>query len=62
MSSDSFKNVTYKLFTYKSYIMFKQYLALNNSQKLIFHKTQPTIYIYIYIYIYAGRISNQGLK
>ena len=45
MSSDSFKNnVTYKLFVYKSYKMFKQDLALNNSQGLICHKTQPNHY------------------
>ena len=45
MSSDSFKNdVTDKLFTYKSYIiyMYKQDLVLNNPQELICHKTQTT--------------------
>ena len=35
MSSDSFKNnVTYKLFTYKSY-MYKQDLALTNPQGIM---------------------------
>ena len=34
MSSDSFKNFTYKLFVCKSYI-YKQELALNNPQGLI---------------------------
>ena len=38
MSSGLFKNVTDKLFTYKSY---KQDLALNNQQGMICHKTQP---------------------
>ena len=57
MSFGSFKIVTYKLFFYKSYIldifdMYKQDLALNNPQGLIFPKnnkqtnkninTQPT--------------------
>ena len=44
MSSGAFKNVTYKLFVYKSYIrfMYKEDLALNNLQGLICYKTQPT--------------------
>ena len=53
MNSYSFKNnVTYKLFIYKSYIyiiyieMNNKYLALNNLQGLICHKTQPTIQYY----------------
>ena len=37
----SFKNVTYKLFTYKSYIHKKHDFTLNNLQRLICHKTQP---------------------
>ena len=38
MSSNSFKNVSYKLFVDKYYIwyMYKQHLALNNLQGLIF--------------------------
>ena len=43
MSSGLFKNVTYKLFVDKSYIvdiyMYEQNLALNNLQRLIYHKT-----------------------
>ena len=46
MSSGLFKNVTYKLLVYKSYIfdicMYKQDLALNNKQGLICYKTQPS--------------------
>ena len=59
MSSGSFKNVIYKMclqFIYLIY-MYKQYLALNNFQGLICHKTKlnkfPYIYIYIYIYEYS---------
>ena len=50
MSFGLFKNVTYKLFAYKSYdiyiyiyiYIYKQDLALNNPQELIFHKIQPS--------------------
>ena len=49
MRSGSLKNVTYKLFTYKSYNIYKckQDLALNNPQGLICYKkiTQPNQYI-----------------
>ena len=39
MSSGSYtNNISYKLFTYKSY-MFKQDLTLNNPGRLICHKT-----------------------
>ena len=44
MSSGLFKNnVTYKLFAYKSYMIYiyQDDLALNNLQGLIWHKTQP---------------------
>ena len=38
MSSNLFKNkITYKLFPYKSLSIYKQDLALNNLQGLIFH-------------------------
>ena len=44
MKSVSLKNVTNKLFVYKSYLVYryKKDLALNNLQGLICHKTQPT--------------------
>ena len=42
ISSDSFKNkITSKLFIYNSN-MYKQDLALNNQQGLIYHTTQST--------------------
>ena len=40
MSSALFKNVTYKLFAYKS-LYDKQDLVSNNSIGLIYHKTLP---------------------
>ena len=43
MRFSSFKNVTYKLFVYKSFNMYKQDLALNNLQELICSKIQPTL-------------------
>ena len=44
MSSNLFKNIIYKLFFYKSYLiyMYKKDLALNSLQRMICHKTQPT--------------------
>ena len=48
MRSDSFKNVTYKLFIYKSFelyiyiYIYKQDLTLNNLQGLILYQTQST--------------------
>ena len=51
MNYDLFKNVTYKVFAYKSYIMYvcmyKKDLALNNLQGLICHKTQPITHKYV---------------
>ena len=44
MSSCSFKNVTSKFFTLKSYQynMYKEDLVFNNLQGLIYHKILPT--------------------
>ena len=44
MSTGPFKNVTFKLFYYKSDItyMYKKNLALNKPHGLIFHPTQTT--------------------
>ena len=49
ISLGSFKNVINKLFTNHIYLiyMYKEYLALNNLQWLICHKTQPNQIIYI---------------
>ena len=50
MSTNSFKNnVNYKLFVYKSYLiyMYKEDLALNNLQGLICHKTNQNQILYI---------------
>ena len=49
MSLGSFKNVFNKMFTNHIYLidMYKQDLALNNLQWLIYHKTQPNQIIYI---------------
>ena len=50
MSSGSYKNnATYKLFVYKFNMhrsrMYKQYLAFNNQQGLIWHITEPINFI-----------------
>ena len=46
MNSNSWNNVTYKLFVYKSYVfnicMYKADLALNNRQELICRKASST--------------------
>ena len=47
MSSGSFKNVIHKLCIYKSYIICKEELALNNLQWVICPKTQPNQILYI---------------
>ena len=64
MSSDSFKNITYKLlFTNHIYLiyMYKEDLALNNQQGLICHKnpTQPTPIYLIYMYKEDLVLNNQ---
>ena len=41
MSSGAFKNINYKLLVYKFYI-YKDDLVLNNLQRLVYNKTQPT--------------------
>ena len=45
MSSDSSKNVTYKLFAYKLY-MYKQDLALDYPPGLICHESQPNLLVF----------------
>ena len=49
MSSGSFKNIVYKVFTNHIYsiYMYKHDLVLNNLQWLIYLKTQPNQIIYI---------------
>ena len=53
MSLVLFKNVTYKLYIYKSYLcVFKQDLALDN-----LHKTQPTILIFVkYLLLFVDHV------
>ena len=66
MSQNSFKNVTYKVFVYKSDIfnMHKQNLVLNNQQDLIWRKNTTNkltnylwFYYYKHSYIYIGTLS-----
>ena len=49
MSSDSFKNIIYKMCLEIIYIIYiyKEDLALNNLQWLIYHKAQPNQILYI---------------
>ena len=40
MGSVLFRNITYKVFAYKSFYMRKKDLALNNPQGLVCHNTE----------------------
>ena len=48
MSSDLLKNAIYKLCLQIIYNMYKEDLALNNLQWLIWHKTQPKLILLPY--------------
>ena len=50
MNSALFRNVIYKMFTNHVFNVYKYYLALNNLQCLICHKTQPNHIYLLYMY------------